>query len=57
MGAFQIIMLQQTAEHVCDRFQNVSKFLPFCDASQVPSVFELYIGDCLKAIEKGINFS
>ena len=57
IGAFQIIMLQRTAEQVCDKFQNVSKFIPFCDASQEPSSFELYIEDCLKAIEKAIAFN
>ena len=57
IGAFQIIMLNRSSEEVCDKFQNISKFVPFCDASQNSSAFELYIGDCLKAIEKSIQFS
>ena len=57
IGAFQMIMLHRSAEEVCDKFQNISKFIPFCDASQNSSPFELYIGDCLKAIEKSLQFS
>lgn len=57
IGAFQIIMLHRTADEVCDKFSNVSKFVPFCDASQNTSSFELYIGDCLKGIEKAIHYN
>jgi cell division cycle 14 len=52
MGAFEILVLQRSAEEVCERFQHVPKFVPFCDASQNVSSFELLIGDCLKAVEK-----
>ncbi|OMJ67680.1 hypothetical protein SteCoe_35098 [Stentor coeruleus] len=55
IGAYEVIVLQTSAERVCDKFQNI-KFTPFCDASLNTSSFELCIGDCLKTIEKSIIY-
>lgn len=55
IGAYEVTVLQTSAERVCDKFQNI-KFTPFCDASLNTSSFELCIGDCLKAIEKSIMY-
>lgn len=55
MGAYQIIMLNRTADEACATFQHVEAFLPYVDASYHPSPFELYIEDCLKGLEKAIK--
>jgi cell division cycle 14 len=55
MGAFQIIMLNRSADEACGAFQNVDAFMPYVDASYHPSSFELYIEDCLKGLEKAMK--
>ena len=55
MGAYQIIMLNRSADEACSAFQNVEAFMPYVDASYHPSSFELYIEDCLKGLEKAIR--
>ena len=57
IGMYQILMLSKTADEVAQKFDRVTSFVPFCDASQSTSSFELYIKDCLMAIEKAISFN
>jgi cell division cycle 14 len=56
IGMYQILMLNKTAEEVAQKFDRVTQFVPFCDASQQSSSFELYIKDCLMAVEKALSF-
>ena len=55
MGCYQIIRLERTAEESWEYFQNVSRFIPYRDASPEGSPFELYILDCLKGLEKAMQ--
>lgn len=57
IGAYQILMLNQTASDVIQKFDKISGFIPFCDASQRTSSFELYLQDCLLALEKGVKLN
>ena len=57
IGIYQIIMLNKTAEEVLQKFKRVTCFVPFCDASQIASSFELHVKDCLTAITKAISFN
>lgn len=55
MGAYQVLMLNRTAEEAWSYFENLPRFLFFRDASLEGSSFELHIIDCLLALAKAKN--
>ena len=55
MASYQILKMQKSAEEAWEGFLNVSRFIPFRDASAEGSSFELYIIDCLKGLEKATS--
>lgn len=57
MGAYQILMLNTSSSEAFEKFHKVSGFVPYCDASQRTSSFDLLIPDCLSALEKSIKLN
>lgn len=57
MGAFLIIQYDYTADEAWEPFKQLEKVLvSFRDAGEEPSSFECTVYDCLRGLEKAINY-
>ena len=55
MGAFQVLVLGQTASESWKKFSGLTSFTPFRDAGDGPSSHDCTILNCLEALEKSIK--